>query len=193
MQLRDARPIRLYHQSFGAYCSPLRSRPESELQRCAETLAMIEGDIASLQPDIVIIASYWPYNDHIEGLSELLEFLQRLGIKHVFVVGPVPRWPKPLRKVLIDAYLNRPERGVPERLDTYVPIAPEVEQSLRKIAASFGAIYISAMEVLCNSNGCLARVGDKPGDIMQFDDNHLSKAGSFYFVARIAGQILDNE
>jgi peptidoglycan/LPS O-acetylase OafA/YrhL len=124
MAARDARPMRLYHQSFGADCTPMRSRPESALRRCADTIDLIEGQIASLQPDIVIIACYWPYYDHIEGLSEPLTFLQHLGIKHIFIVGPVPRWPKPLRKVLIDAYLNNsPRNGVPERLDTFVRIA----------------------------------------------------------------------
>lgn len=39
-------------------------------------------------------------------------------------------------------------------------------------------------------DGCLARVGDMPGDIIQFDDNHSSKAGSLYFVNHIVGEIL---
>jgi peptidoglycan/LPS O-acetylase OafA/YrhL len=188
--VRDRRPIRLYNANFGADCTPMRTRPEITLRRCADLINSIEGQIASLQPDIVIIACYWPYQDRIEGLSESLAFLQQLGVKHLFVVGPVPRWNKALRLMLFDAYLKNPEQGVPVRMDSYVRIAPELEPSLRNIAAKYGATYISAIETLCNSGGCLVRVGDKPGDIIQFDDNHLSKAGSLYFVSRIVGQIL---
>lgn len=75
-------------------------------------------------------------------------------------------------------------------MDTYLQVDPELERSIRSTTESRGAAYISAMKTLCNSEGCLVRVGDNPGDILVWDDNHFSKAGSEYFVKQIIGQIL---
>jgi len=58
-------------------------------------------------------------------------------------------------------------------------------------AARFNARYIPPMQTLCNDDGCLVRVGDMAGDLMQFDDNHFTVAGSKFFVGQIAHQILN--
>jgi SGNH domain (fused to AT3 domains) len=82
---------------------------------------------------------------------------------------------------------------VPQLLNNYVPDPPEVDRTLREIAARYGATYISASQTLCSAAGCLVRVGDNPGDIVQFDDNHFSESGSLFLVRRIAGIILDSK
>ena len=190
MAVRETRPIRTYGQSFGD-CPPTRLRAEADRQHCTEELERIEQDVARLQPDIAILASYWPNHDRLEGLSEPLRFLRRLGVRRVIIIGYVPRWPKPLSKVLFRAYLKNPTQPVPERLSNFVRIDPDVESKLREAAAQFDARYISPVGTLCNDEGCLARVGDRPGDIMQFDDNHFSAAGSKFFVRSVVNQILD--
>jgi SGNH domain (fused to AT3 domains) len=124
-------------------------------------------------------------------LSEPLAFLQSIHLGRIIVIGYVPRWPKPLRKVVVRAYLKNPLQPVPEKLPNFVHIDPSVDRALREISARFGARYISPMHALCNEAGCLVRVGDEPGDLMQFDDNHLTVAGSTFLVRAIAPQLLD--
>ena len=92
---------------------------------------------------------------------------------------------------MIRAYLKNPSGPVPERLSNFVRIPPEVEGYLRDASGRFGARYISPPQTLCNDDGCLVRVGDQPGDLMQFDDNHFTIAGSRFFVESIARQVLD--
>ena len=188
--LRETTPIRIYPKDFSD-CHPTRVQPESKRQHCVDEIGKIEQKVALLQPDIAILASYWPYQDRLEGLSELLAFLRGINVPRIIVMGYVPRWPKTLQKVLIQAYLQNPTRPVPVRLSNFVPIDPAVEKYLRETAAHFGARYISPMETLCNIDGCLVQLGDEPSDLMQFDDNHLSVAGSKFFVRSIAKQILD--
>ena len=60
----------------------------------------------------------------------------------------------------------------------------------RKRAMAAG-VKFGRKRKLCNIDGCLVRLGDEPSDLMQFDDNHLSVAGSKFFVRSIAKQILD--
>jgi peptidoglycan/LPS O-acetylase OafA/YrhL len=188
--LRETKPIRIYPKDYSD-CHPTKVQPESKRQHCVDEIGKIEQKVALLQPDIAILASYWPYQDRLEGLSELLAFLRGINVPRIIVMGYVPRWPKTLQKVLIQAYLQNPARPVPVRLSNFVPIDPAVEKYLREAAVRFGARYISPMEALCNAEGCLVRVGDEPGDLMQFDDNHLSVAGSKFFVRSIARQVLD--
>jgi peptidoglycan/LPS O-acetylase OafA/YrhL len=188
--LRQVTPMRIYPQDFSD-CPPTRTHPESKRQHCMDEIGKIEQRVALLQPDIAILASYWPYQDRIEGLSEPLTFLRDINVRRLIVMGYVPRWPKTLQKVVIQAYLENPSQPVPVRLSNFVRIDRAVERYLREAAARFGARYISPMETLCNIEGCLVRVGDKPGDLMQFDDNHLTVAGSKFFVRSIARQVLD--
>ena len=171
----------------------LRTNPNpTQARDCANLLDSIKSDVSAVQPDIIIIGALWaiytPFN--AGGLADLLEFSRKIGVKSTFVVGPEPRWPQPLRNELINAYLKNRQNGVPQRLNTYLRIDPEIERSIRSTAESHGAGYVSAMKTLCNSEGCLVRVGDDPGDILVWDDNHFSKAGSEYFVNQIIGQIL---
>ena len=46
---------------------------------------------------------------------------------------------------------------------------------LRAIAADAGVMYLPPLEVFCNKDGCLTRVGD---DLVVFDEGHLTPAGS---------------
>jgi len=190
--IRAAQPIRLFHEAFTEDCNPLQSRPET--QRCMDALASSKRHVAALQPDIIVVSALWslysPLN--LDGLADVLAFARQAG-KHLFVIGPDPRWPQPLRSEVAKAYLKDPQSGVPQRLNTFLRFGPELEQSVSVAAKRHAAAYIPVMDKLCNSDGCLVRVGDKPGDIIQFDDNHFSKAGSEYFVKLIIGQILNND
>ena len=190
LSIRSTRSISLFHESFGADCAPIRN--QTETRRCTNLLRSIKQSVAAIRPDIAVISALWsiysPFN--AEGLAELLAFSRQIGCKHIFVIGPEPRWAQPLRNELASAYLKNPQNGVPLRMSTFLRIDPELEGSLRTTTERYGATYISAIAKLCDPNGCLVRVGDKPGDIIQFDDNHFSKAGSEYFVRLIADEIL---
>jgi hypothetical protein len=49
-----------------------------------------------------------------------------------------------------------------------------------------GVLYISLKDSLCNSEGCLVRVGDKiETDLLVFDYGHLTRAGARYVTQRL--------
>ena len=66
---REKTPIRIYPKDFSD-CPPTRAQPESKRQHCIDEIGNIEQKVALLQPDIAILASYWPYQDQLDGLSE---------------------------------------------------------------------------------------------------------------------------
>jgi hypothetical protein len=45
-------------------------------------------------------------------------------------------------------------------------------------------IYISPLDLLCTSEGCLARLGDQPDQLISFDYAHLTPAGSKFVVEK---------
>ena len=56
----------------------------------------------------------------------------------------------------------------------------DTESVLKEIASQNNIEYISAIDALCDSDGCIARLGDAIDDFVQIDNGHLSKAGSEY-------------
>jgi hypothetical protein len=47
------------------------------------------------------------------------------------------------------------------------------------------------MDLMCDDEGCLTRVGDNAGDIVAWDNVHLTVAGSLYLVDRFLQALSD--
>jgi peptidoglycan/LPS O-acetylase OafA/YrhL len=163
--------------------------PEAN-KMCAARTAENEAQLESLKPDIVVLGAFWRQYDHIERLGETIDYLHRIGVRRVVVMGTVPFWPRPPQTLMYEAYEADPERGVPERLQNFDRKTLAFDQQLKKVAADSGAVFISSFDVLCNERGCLTRLGDNARDIVQIDLTHFSAAGSWYLVQRVADQIL---
>jgi SGNH domain (fused to AT3 domains) len=93
--------------------------------------------------------------------------------------------------MLYRAYMRDPLHGIPQRLFGFDQRTIELDSRIKEIAANLGVSYISAYDVFCNEDGCLARLGDAAKDIVQFDKTHLTPAGSWYFISHVADQIFD--
>jgi hypothetical protein len=104
----------------------------------------------------------------------------------------MPFWDrKPQQRLLYEAYLATGH--IPERLKVGLNRdKPEVDDEVRIIAEQYGASFISVTDILCNADGCLARLGDTGADIVQFDSTHLSSKGSLYVVKAIEGPVFDS-
>jgi hypothetical protein len=122
-----------------------------------------------------------------------LRSFRELGIPRIVIVGSVPVWPRTPQSLLFAASRADPQRRIPNRLLAFDRQTAEVDRQLQSIASQAGAIYVSAQDVLCNRAGCLARLGDTAPDIVQVDRTHLSAAGSWYLVSRIAAQIFEGD
>ena len=64
------------------------------------------------------------------------------------------------------------------------------DETMRRKLEPLGAEFISADAALCNADGCLARVGDKAGDIVVSDRVHLTETGSEFLIQSIIDRIL---
>jgi peptidoglycan/LPS O-acetylase OafA/YrhL len=167
-------------------CPPLVGGDTGKTGRCAEINLWIRNKISELKPRVVVLGSRWDRdkNDLDIKLSETVRFLRSQGVQEVYVAGPPPSWRPALRTVLFKNYLlhgSTPERLFPN-LDSFADIKRE-DETLEKICRDLGIKYLSAVKVLCNSNGCLTFVDSKfPDGLVTSDYDHFTSVSSKYFI-----------
>jgi peptidoglycan/LPS O-acetylase OafA/YrhL len=189
--LQKERTFRL--ESISWYpCSPLIDI-EPKLENTCRTLRdRNDALFEQLKPDIVVFGILWLDNPHIDRLTERIKFLQRIGVRRIIVIGSVPRWRDSAQWELYNAYRRDPSHTIPERSLDFAKGLLDVDQEVKDVASKSGAKFISAYNVLCDSDtGCLLRLGDAAKDIIQVDRTHFSASGSYFFISHIAKQIFD--
>jgi hypothetical protein len=162
-----------------------------EEETCRTVMAAEQKYFEEVKPDIVVLAGYWLRYKQLDKLSEIILFFQQIGVPRIVVIGSVPMWLQLPQLTLYRAYTSDPLHRIPERLSGFAKVTLEIDRGLKELTGKLGVRYISAYDVLCDEEGCLARLGDAAKDIVQFDKTHLTPAGSWYFVSHVANQIFD--
>ena len=139
----------------------------------------------------MVLAGHWMRYKQIDGLGDILQFLQQIRIPRIVIIGSVPYWDTPPAMLLYRAYKADPLHRLPERLFGFSKKTAALDQKLANIAAKFGVRLILPFDTLCNSDGCLARLGYTAREVIQFDKTHLTTVGSRYFISHVANQILE--
>jgi peptidoglycan/LPS O-acetylase OafA/YrhL len=194
--LQRERAFRLLSINWGL-CAPLVHISIPVDDASCRRLAIDNEKLEHLKPDIVLVGALWPTYTHIDKLSDLLRFFQGIGVHRIVVVGQVPSWPRPLQQMLYRAYKADPLHKVPDRLPSRdmvpsIDVMTRTDRQLKEIASDSGATFVSAHDVLCDENGCLALLGSGDArEIVQLDMNHLSVAGSRFLIRQIANRIFD--
>jgi hypothetical protein len=110
--------------------------------------------------------------------------LKGAGVRHVLVVGPGPWWRGGLPELLEQYYVRH--RVVPFRMTYGLELHSGLDRVLRERSLFSGASYVSPIDLMCDGDGCVTRIGDNENDIIAWDDDHLTIAGSRYLVDRFA-------
>jgi peptidoglycan/LPS O-acetylase OafA/YrhL len=167
-------------------CKPYFVKIESTSDLCIERNRNISDIIRVLAPDVVVLHALWDLNDTVEMMKPTIDALRSNNIRRIIVLGPVPVWRGGL-PAAVAAYYRLKRRIIPER--TFEAVDPaNGDDNLRRIAAKLGVIYISARDVLCNRDGCIARIGNS---LTASDTLHLTGAGAEYLVGAIAPSLDD--
>jgi peptidoglycan/LPS O-acetylase OafA/YrhL len=179
----------------------LAGRAEDSGRDLAEANTERLNAIASLHPDLVIIAwmitgknGIWSAERTVEELRVTLSRLHAAApAAALMVIGPVPHWQGSLLKQMIDTirtdvrhrmpplYMRNGLMGAPFDYDAV--LRREVPQ------LQLGATYVSALDVLCDADGCLTRVGPEVTDLSAVDWGHLTRGGSTYLISHIQDRI----
>ena len=163
-------------------------------QRFSNSLRTIDY-IQQTQPKMVILHARWAY-DHYrltpEGtMEELRKTTQAIKARaptaQIVILGPVPNWSRSLAQSMFNYWKKTPGHPLPPKfmrfgLDENIA---EWDKKLAAIAQQMDMHYISAYQMLCNTEGCLTRVGTAATDITATDYGHLSPAGAQYLAAKV--------
>jgi len=165
-------------------CPPLLIRSSSMTEFCLEENRKIVDLIRDSRPDIVVLHALWDVNDKVENLRPTVEALRAQHIRHIVILGPVPVWIGGL-PAAVATYYRRSGAVIPERTWQYVDKASG-DSNMRKISDTLGVDYVSARDSLCDSRGCVTRIGES---LVARDIIHLTPVGSAFLVNSIAPEL----
>lgn len=134
--------------------------------------------IRNVSPQVLVIAQIGGH-DMVNNLAALVARAKEYGVKHVVVVGPVPRYNTPLNQMVIRKYwFNTPKRINENFAGDVFP----TDTWLKKRAITAGFEYVSALDAFCNSEGCMTYLGeDRKTGLVTFDVGHLTSQASEFF------------
>lgn len=183
---------------FGAERANSRAR-----QNCSQVNEIALNNLASHKPDVLLIHSVyqsphqftWPTQSVLVSMTATLkEVRSMLPNTQIVLLGPMPRWRESPQKTSFLHWRELLYKGTPIHgpgpIRQQAELLSELDAGLSRIAQDQGVHYISPLGVLCNQEGCISRVGDKPEQFIAIDYGHLSKAGSEFFIEAIKPQLL---
>jgi peptidoglycan/LPS O-acetylase OafA/YrhL len=150
-----------------------------------------------LQPEVIVLSwmtggmnAYDTPQKSMAGLSETVRKIGGASPKsRIVVVGPVPEWNRTLLNSMI-RYWQTMHALAPEYMSYGLRTeTPEWDAYFKSEMRKIGVSYISALDVMCNTQGCLTRVGPGATDLTAVDSGHLTKPASEYFVNKTAARM----
>lgn len=165
-------------------CPPVSGYDEPGRANCRGFSTGALGWIGANKPDLLVVSARWNrYRNFgvVEArLRETLEQLARSGQK-IVIVGESPFYDDPvpqIRAVLAQRGLNA-DRFAPSN-------AFSADAPLRRLAADIGAEFYAPRGALCRDDRCAIALD---GELVHWDQGHLTEIGSTAVVRGMAAQI----
>ena len=178
-------------QLTASACPPLLDYRSSERPKCHEINQAALAKARALRPETVVLSAQWEKYRSLEGLRGTVAALRQAGVAKIVVVGPSPNWPHGLAQALFREVKREGLDRFPTRVKHELSDAPaRADRRLRPLAHELGVTYIAPLDVLCNRDGCLARVEDRADQLAFWDPSHFTTVGSTWFVDAVAPELL---
>ncbi|MGJ4959439.1 acyltransferase family protein [Bradyrhizobium sp. HKCCYLRH2015] len=174
-------------------CPPLLGFVHPERRFCKGANDFVIQKVAELKPDLVLLYSTWSYgpDDLRNGLDRTVAALKELNVPKIVLLGPPATWlGESLPANVLDYYFRThsllPARTKFRSNDNWTRA---LDEFLEAQAQRVGIQYISARRMMCNDDGCLARIGADGSNLTAYDSGHLTYPGSL-FIAKQALEVL---
>jgi peptidoglycan/LPS O-acetylase OafA/YrhL len=185
-----ARGFRIAQLTASA-CPPLAGYRSAERPKCRGINDAVLARARELRPDAVVLSARWEEYAGLDRLAGTVSELRRLGVREIAVVGPSPSWPLGLPQTLYREVKERGLAAFPTRVGSRLSAEPpRADRELRPLARRLGVRYVAPLDVLCDADGCLARLGDAVDRLVFWDPSHFTDVGSAYFVGAVAADLL---
>lgn len=172
-------------------CPPLFNTELSNRKNCPQWAQTNFDRVINERPARLVLAANWTDYSNWAEIAKTITSLRERGYTEIDLVGPAPQWKDTLYKQLYLHYaFNRNKESetyqVPHRMslglkDNFFQIEPK----MRELAKKMGVRYLSIVDVLCNTDGCITRFGDTADKLSSFDGGHLTTHTSEYVVEQL--------
>lgn len=165
-------------------CPPILGLELPNRRNCVNANQDVLNRIMNERPFKVVLAANWTDYDWKQVTSTLIA-LQKANGTQIDLVGPAPQWNDSLYKQLYLHYLKTQDPNIPFRMQFGLnPNFMEIEPQLMALAKANHISYISIVNILCNTNGCITRFGDTAETLASFDGGHFTELASKYVVGQ---------
>ena len=170
-------------------CSPSAvDRDHDALGTCNRANRFAMEKIAAIKPDTVILAQSLNHEDNdFDGLAARL---QEAGVDNVVLVGPVPQWQPSLFKLILKNHWG----AIPLRLNNHLVQSVLTTDRIMKerYGNSLQVTYVSLVDRLCNTDGCLTYLDGNPKEgLITYDYGHFTLPASRYVVQNFIAPVLE--
>jgi peptidoglycan/LPS O-acetylase OafA/YrhL len=173
-------------QFTASSCVPVLNLDVAVTPNCRANNDRVLALARQLKPDVILLHGTWEKN--LDEVGTTVATLKRESSARVVVLGPGVLWRRGLPNEVLRHYLLHHEL-IPERSDEAV-VPRAVDGELREAVVREGGEFISALDVFCNDEGCLTRLGAAASDITASDQVHLTEKGSVFLVWEIIDRVL---
>jgi peptidoglycan/LPS O-acetylase OafA/YrhL len=165
-------------------CAPILNLESAEHPRCEEINTEIFASIKASKPDKLVLAGNWGSHDW-RKLEGTIFKLRQAGVQDIDLIGPVPQWLNDRDRELYLKFKSVNAQGVPERMTFGLDKeSNQLDLPFSDFARELKVNYISPMKILCNVQGCIARVPESGNRPIAWDYGHLTEAGSLFLVVQ---------
>ena len=172
-------------QLTSSSCIPALNADIPGVPNCRAMNDKVLAMVRQIKPDVVLLHGTW--EKHLDNLAQTVTALKQETNARIVVLGGVPMWQRGLPSEVL-RYFMLHRTLIPQRSSSGVPTA--FDAVMRARLEPLGAEFISASDVFCNAQGCLACIGDAAGDLTASDQVHLTEKGSAFLVQSIIDRLI---
>lgn len=172
-------------QRTAAFCPPILDLDIGDFPNCRSINEGIFDAIKKERPNKVVLAAIWTNYDDWRRVEETVGRLRKIGITDIDLIGPVPQWNDGLPKQLYLYFKSDKFHRIPDRMKLGLRQNVLVQDAaLSELARRIGVNYISPVNILCNEDGCITKLGDTGDTLTAWDYGHLTDQGSRFLVSK---------
>lgn len=173
-------------------CPPILNFSPSGNSECFKFNEFALGQIAKYRPSTVVLLADWAIYRKVgqndlsnEMIVSTIDSLKSLGVKKVILVGNFPDFEVNQGRLGRSIFIPNLVTRTFKRLDFS---SIRADKDIKELAEKNDIYFVSPIEVLCNSEGCLISASENEFIPMAYDKTHLTYPGSDYFVRNSLGE-----
>jgi peptidoglycan/LPS O-acetylase OafA/YrhL len=173
-----------YAQITTSGCSPSLDPEKNRglLGSCTSNNRLAISTLRRSPPDVLFLAQRFEHEE--TDWTAIAKFAHSAGVRKVVLIGPAPQWLPSLPSIIVKNALGTEVTYVSVGLDPTVIETDSILQ--RRYGQSDELTYVSLIDLLCQPEGCMARL-EAPGpmNLTAFDYGHLTPDASTYVARRL--------